>query len=94
MAAGRVPGPVGAQAVGLAGAQTGDKAVKDVAGPLGQGSRRVSRPGVVEQAELDRRGMGRGDGEVDAVRLDARAERPGPAGADGGGRHGTPDRRW
>ena len=79
-----------AQAVALARRDAGDEAVEDVAGARGQpDALQLGRARGVEDAEVDRRRVGRDDGDVHAAgfRRDAeRLGRPGPARRIGSGR--------
>jgi hypothetical protein len=69
-------GTVHAQAVARAGLQAGHEAVPDLVGVLGQGDAAHLRgAGLVEDADVDPRGMRREHGEVDAVAVEAGAER-------------------
>ena len=87
---GRV-GAVRAQAVELAGAEVGKVAVPDLVGELRQRDAVGLAPALgVEEAELDPRGMGGEDRDVDAGAVPGGAERKGQSGGDakGGGHAG------
>jgi hypothetical protein len=69
-------GTVHAQAVARAGLKAGHEAMPDLVGVLGQGDAADLRgAGLVEDADVDPRGMRREHGEVDAVAVEAGAER-------------------
>jgi hypothetical protein len=82
----RLPRPVGTQAVDQAGTSATEVAVPDIAAARGQDQAcGLGTAAVVVQAQLDGGGMRREHGEVHTLGIDAGAQRPGLAMAQGCG---------